>query len=44
MTSPPRTLNSQAIEPAAVITALSAPALASASPTLARLDADASPA
>ncbi len=44
MTSPPRTLNSQAIEAGAVITAASAPACARLSPTRWRLSAEASPA
>src|SRR3990167_4809804 len=44
ITSPPRTLNSQAIEAGAVITAASAPSFARLWPTLARLAADSSPA
>jgi hypothetical protein len=44
MTSPPRTLNSQAIEAGAVITAASAPFFFSSSASRWRLAADSSPA
>ena len=44
ITSPPRMLNSQAMEAGAVITAASAPALARSSPMRARFDAEVSPA